>query len=256
MRPGAVLLLPLMLLVPRAGAAPHSGAGTPGVVDVAVAANFLGVQQELARRFTRDTGFQVRTSVGSTGQLYAQIANGAPFDIFLAADTVRPVRLERAGLTVVGSRFVYARGRLVLYAPGLDSVRAGGEDLRSGGYEHVAIANPRTAPYGAAAEQVLARLGLTQRVTPHLVIAENVAQAYQFVESGAAELGFVALSQVIHARPSTYWIVPATDHAPIRQDAVLLKHGADNAGARRYLAFLEGSVARGVIRSYGYDVGP
>lgn len=255
MRLASFLLLPMLLLKPGPGAVSRVVAPARAV-DVAVAANFIGVQKELASRFTGATGIQIRTSVGSTGQLYAQISNGAPFDIFLAADTVRPVRLEQAGLTVAGTRFVYAWGRLVLYGPGLDSVRAGGEDLRTGDYEHVAIANPRTAPYGAAAEQVLARLGLTRRVSPRLVIAENVAQAYQFVASGSAELGFVALSQVIHAPARAYWIVPASDHEPIRQDAVLLKHGADNPGARRYLAFLRSTAARNLIHSFGYDVQP
>ncbi|HEX7048794.1 MAG TPA: molybdate ABC transporter substrate-binding protein [Longimicrobiales bacterium] len=224
-------------------------------VLVAVAANFAETQAALAARFTAATGVVVRASIGSTGQLYAQIRNGAPFDVFLAADEERPRRLEAEGRVVPGTRFTYAEGRLVLYGPGLDSVRAGGADLIEGEYAHLAIANPETAPYGVAAVQTLERLGLADAVAARLIRGESIGQTYRFVRSGAAELGFVALSQVRGESSCRYWIVPRELHGPIRQDAVLLRHGADNAGARRYVAYLRSPEARRLIASYGYGTG-
>ena len=224
----------------------------PGTVRVAVAANFGAVQAELARRFEERTGYRVRASPGATGQLYAQIRHGAPYDVLLAADAERPRLLEEEGLGVPGSRFTYATGRLALYGPTLDSVRPGGADLRSGFPTHLAIANPRIAPYGAAAEQVLARLGLAAAVRPRIVQGESIAQTHQFVRSGAAEMGFVALSQVVGEPRRTYWLVPEDHHAPILQDAVLLRRGEQSAAARAYLRFLRSEEARRVIESHGY----
>jgi molybdate transport system substrate-binding protein len=227
------------------------------MVAVAVAANFAAVHAELARRFEAGSGHTVTTSPGATGQLYAQIVNGAPFDVLLAADEERPRRLEEAGMAVAGTRFSYAIGRLVLYGPGLDSVRAGGQDLLvEGAIERIAIANPRTAPYGAAAEDVLARIGGRPAVRKRVVRGESIGQAFQFVQSGAAELGFVALSQVVGRPPTSYWLVPTGLHGPIRQDAVLLARAANNAGARAYLAYLRGDEARGVIERFGYATEP
>lgn len=244
-----------LALVALGGCRP-ADAEARGIVRVAVAANFADAQRELAQGFEAYTGYRVRASVGSTGQLYAQIRNGAPFDVFLAADSERPRRLEREGTAVPGSRFAYAEGRLALYGPGLDSVRAGGADLRRGGYAHLAIANPKTAPYGAAAEQVLGRLGVGNAVQRRIVEGESVGQAYQFVHSGAAELGFVALSQVIHEPPRTRWVVPAELHEPLVQEAVLLRRGAANPAARAYLRFLRGPEALVAIRSGGYGTPP
>jgi molybdate transport system substrate-binding protein len=223
-------------------------------VSVAVAANFADVQTELARRFEAETGYGVVASSGSTGQLSAQIVNGAPFQVFLSADAERPRLLEEAGLAVSGTRFTYAQGRIALYGPRLDSVRAGGADLRGDGYTHLAIANPTTAPYGAAAHEVLARLGAEAVARPRLARGENIAQTYQFVGTGAAELGFVALSQVKSEPARSYWLVPTELHSPILQDAVLLRGAEDHAAATAYLQFLRSPAAREVIESFGYDV--
>ncbi|MBX6365726.1 MAG: molybdate ABC transporter substrate-binding protein [Gemmatimonadetes bacterium] len=226
--------------------------GERGVVRVAVAANFAGVQEALAERFTRETGYAVRASVGSTGQLYAQARNGAPFDVLLAADTARPRRLEREGVAVPGTRVAYAEGRLALYAPSVDTVR-GAPDLRARGWRHLAIADPRTAPYGAAAEQVLRRLGLGGAVGDRLVRGGDVGQTLQFVRSGAAELGFVAYSQVVAAPRRSYWLVPRALHEPVLQEAVLLRPGASSAAAAAYLRFLRSEAARRIIAAHGYD---
>lgn len=246
---------------------------TSGQVRVAVAANFADVHAELAERFTARTGIAVRTSVGSTGQLYAQIVNGAPFDVFLAADTARPARLEAEGLALPGSRFTYAEGRLVLYAPGFgagpqnegqasaaadplagpDVLRATADPGRGEG-RRLAVANPRLAPYGEAARQTLAALGLGDGLESRIVTAENIAQAFQFVESGAAELGLVAGSYVLDAPATAVWDVPSELYDPIRQDAVRLDTDGDSASARAYVEYLRSGEARALIESRGYDV--
>jgi molybdate transport system substrate-binding protein len=233
-------------------AVPAVAAAQRNEVHVAVAANFADAQTRLASLFTAGSGHRIVASAGSSGQLYAQVRNGAPFDIFLSADTVRTAQLERDSLTVPRSRFVYAVGRLVLYGPGLDSVRSGGADLRDGQPTALAIANPVTAPYGAAAVQVLVRMGRLQALEGRLVRGESIAQAFQFVESRAAPLGFVALSQVRDKAAHTYWLVPAEYHDPIAQEAVLLRRGQSNPAALAYVAFLKGDVARRVIESFGY----
>ncbi|MFC1639788.1 molybdate ABC transporter substrate-binding protein [Gemmatimonadota bacterium] len=230
-----------------------SGNSRP-VLRVAVAGNFATPHRELALLFSAATGVEIETSLGATGQLYAQIKNGAPYDIFLAADTTRPALLEEEGLAVQGIRFTYAIGRLALYAPTWDSVRDGELELRSRTIQHLAIANPQTAPYGAAAIDVLARWGLNDDFETRIVRGENVPQAFQFVESGASEAGFVALSHVIGRRTRHYWIVPDSLHSPIRQDAVLLQHGRSNPYARDYLEFLHGEAGRGVIARFGYSL--
>jgi molybdate transport system substrate-binding protein len=232
------------------------GGGTEdaGVLRVAVAANFSATQEALARRFREATGLEVEAAVGSTGQLFAQIRNGAPFHVFLSADQERPRQLEIDGLAEPGSRFSYAEGRLVLFGPGLDSVRDGGADLRERPDVRVALANPETAPYGAAAMEVLERLGLVERLTPRLARGESVAQAEQFVRSGAAELGFVALAQVVGEPRSSYWIVPREMHTPLLQDAVLLDAGAEHPAARAFLDFLRSDEARRIIDSEGYGI--
>ena len=244
----------LAAAVALAGCSGESGSG-PTPVRAAVAANFAGAQAELAALFEARTGLRVETSSGSSGQLYAQIRNGAPFHLFLSADDERPLALEREGLTVPGSRFTYARGRLALYGPGLD-VSAGGADLLSQAVTHVAIANPETAPYGAAALDALAALDLLEQVRPRLVQAESVAQVQQFVGSGAAEMGFLALAQVRGEPPERLWLVPEDLHRPIVQDAVLLREGAGDEGARAFLEFLRGPEAAAVLEAHGYEPAP
>ncbi|MBW3534455.1 MAG: molybdate ABC transporter substrate-binding protein [Gemmatimonadetes bacterium] len=221
------------------------------MTHVAVAANFADVARVLADRFTAETGREVRLTVGSTGQLYAQLREGAPFDLFLAADEERPRLLEEEDLVVAGSRATYAEGRLVLYAPGLDTVR-GPADLRGGSWQRLAVANPRTAPYGRAAMQTLERLGLGSVVEERMARGESVGQALQFVRSGGAELGFVALSQVVGEPPASYWLVPDSLHDPIRQGMVLMARGADNRTARAFAGFLSRPSVREILRSRGY----
>jgi molybdate transport system substrate-binding protein len=226
-------------------------------VRVAVAANFAAPAQAIAADFERGTGHTVALSPGSTGKLSAQIRNGAPYEVLLAADSDAPSRLEAEHLAVAGSRFTYAIGKLVLWSARPGEVDAQGEVLRSARFSHLAICNPELAPYGAAAVQTLRALGLYERVAPRLVQGESVAQAYQFVASGNAELGFVALSQITsdgRVREGSAWIVPATLYPPIKQDAVLLTSGRDKAAARAFLDWLRQRSAQAIIRSYGYDL--
>ena len=233
------------------------GAAAPAVaaeVKVAVAANFTEPAKQIAQRFKARTGHDATLSAGSSGQFYAQIANGAPFGVLLSADRERPEKAEAEGLGVVGSRFTYAVGRLVLYSktPGL--VDAKGAVLKTGRFQKLAIADPKTAPYGAAAVETMTRLGVAQALAPKLVQGASIAQAYQFVDTGAAELGFVALSQVIGVKGGSRWIVPAANHSPIDQQAVLLKTGAGNPAATAFMAFLKSAEAKAIIRRYGYEV--
>lgn len=228
-----------------------AGPGLGAEVRAAVAANFTLPAEELGDAFTNLTGHAVIFSFGSTGQLYAQISQGAPFDVFLAADDRRPADAVREGFAVEGTVLTYAVGRLALHAPEID-VTDGEAVLRGGDFRHLAIADPATAPYGAAAMETLTRLGLAEAVAPKLVTGENVSQALQFVSSGNAELGFVALGQVAGEPPASVWRVPASYHAPILQDAVLTRHGEDNAAARAFLDFLTGEVAQAIIEVHGY----
>lgn len=222
-------------------------------IHVAVASNFTAAMQTIAARFEAQSGERVVLAFGSTGRHYAQIVNGAPFDAFFAADARRPALLEQAGLAVPGSRFTYARGRLVLWSPRAGYVDAQGEVLDNG-FRHLAIANPRLAPYGRAAEEVLRALGLWSRVYDRLVRGENVAQAFQFVASGNAELGFVAAAQLKQPGAGvggSRWEVPESLYSPITQQAVLL---ADKAAARALLAYVRGPEGRRLVEQYGYGV--
>lgn len=230
-------------------AAPCAAADT----QVAVAANFTAPAKEIAAAFARATGHRATLSFGSSGAFYAQIAQGAPFEIFLSADADRPKQVEKDGLGVPGSRFTYAIGRLVLYSarPGL--VDGKGAVLRRGDFAHLAIADPVAAPYGAAAIQTMTKLGLYPALTPRIVKGSSIAQAYEFVAAGAAELGFVALSQVIATPGGSRWLVPATLHAPIDQQAILLRTGARNPAAASFLKFLRSRAAVAIIRRYGYE---
>jgi molybdate transport system substrate-binding protein len=225
-------------------------------VRVAVAANFSAPMQRIAAEFERASGHRAQLAFGSTGKFYAQIRSGAPFDVLLAADDETPIRLEKDGFAVGGSRFTYAVGRLVLWSAQPARVDVRGEALARGDFRHLAIANPRLAPYGRAALEVLDGLGLAAATRPKVVQGENIAQTFQFVSTGNAELGFVALSQVYEAGRLTHgsgWIVPAALHPPIRQDAVLLSRGKNNPAARALMTYLRSEKSRAIIRAYGYD---
>jgi molybdate transport system substrate-binding protein len=231
------------------------GTAQAGDVQVAVAANFTAPMQKIAAEFEKDTGHKAVLAFGATGKFYAQIANGAPFEVLLAADDETPARLEADHLTVPGTRFTYATGKLVLWSAQDGYVDGQGQVLKTGHYAHLAIANPKTAPYGAAAVETLTRLNLYDRVQGKLVQGENVAQTHQFVSTGNAPLGFVALSQVYRDGRFTSgsgWIVPANLHSPIRQDAVILAKGGANPAARALADYLKSNKARDIIRSYGY----
>lgn len=226
-------------------------------VQVAVAANFTGPMQVIAPLFERDTGHKAVLSYGATGKFYAQVVNGAPFEVLLAADDETPARLVREGHGIAGSAFTYAIGTLVLWSANPDLVDARGEILKKGGFRHLAIANPKTAPYGAAALQAMGKLGVAESLKPLFVQGENISQTQQFVATGAAELGFIAYSQVIkNGRIGTGsgWIVPGQLHEPIRQDAVILAKGRDKVAALALMAYLKGDKAKGVIRSFGYEL--
>ncbi|WP_069864030.1 molybdate ABC transporter substrate-binding protein [Pseudomonas citronellolis] len=226
-------------------------------VQVAVAANFTAPIQAIAKDFEKDTGHKLVASFGATGQFYAQIKNGAPFEVFLAADDSTPAKLEQEKAVVPGSRFTYAIGKLALWSPKDGYVDAKGDVLKKGGFQHLSIANPKTAPYGLAATQVLDKLGLKDKLTGKIVEGQNIGQAYQFVSSGNAELGFVALSQIYKdgkVTAGSAWIVPADLYEPIRQDAVILEKGKDNAAAKALVDYLKGPKAAAVIKAYGYEL--
>lgn len=224
---------------------------------VAVATNFAEPMTRLAKNFERRSGHRLRIASGSTGQLYAQILSGAPYDVLLAADEERPARLEADGMAVEGSRFTYAHGRLALWCPACGKDAA---DVRSvleeGRFRRIAIANPALAPYGVAATETLGKLGLLERLRPRLVFGENIGQAHAMVATGNTELGFVAASQLVatdqHA--GAWWLVPRQCHSPIRQDAVLIARAEDNAAARAFLDYLRSDGARKLIAEAGYDL--
>jgi molybdate transport system substrate-binding protein len=226
-------------------------------VQVAVAANFAAPMQKIAADFEKETGHKAVVASGATGKFYAQIKNGAPFEVLLAADDETPAKLEKEGAVVAGSRFTYAIGKLVLWSTKPGYVDAKGEVLKKGEFAHLAIANPKTAPYGAAAMETLKNLGLLDGLQAKLVQGENIAQTQQFVISGNAELGFVALSQVVKdGKPGegSTWIVPENLHAQIRQDAVILAKGKDKPAAAALMKYLAGDKAKAVIRAFGYDL--
>jgi molybdate transport system substrate-binding protein len=230
--------------------------GRAAEVAVAVAANFTAPMQKIAPLFEADTGHKAVLAFGSTGRFYAQIRNGAPFHLLLAADDETPARLEKEGQGVPGTRATYAIGRLVLWSrqPGLVDDR--GEVLRGGKFGKIALADPRLAPYGLAAVEALGKLGLLDTLRPKFVQGESIAQAYQYVATENAPLGFVAYSQVLSEGrlQGSAWLVPAELHTPIRQDAIVLQSGKDNPAAAALLQYLRGEKARALIRSYGYDL--
>ena len=241
-------LLPPLLL-PLVSAAPYAAADD---TTVAVAANFKAAMERLVAGFEQDSDHTVAVAYGSSGKLYAQIRQGAPFDAFLSADTAKPDALVEDQRVVAGSRFTYAVGQLVLWSR--DEPRIPGPVwLKDGDYGRLALANPRFAPYGAAAEQTLGRLGLLDSRS-RWVRGENIAQTYQFVATGNAEAGFVARSQLGAQLPSSVWIVPPELHDPITQDLVLLKRGAENRAARNFLRYMRSESAARIIQASGYGL--
>jgi molybdate transport system substrate-binding protein len=228
---------------------------------IGVAANFSAAARELAGQFENQTGHSVTLSFGSTGKLYAQITHGAPYHAFMAADAERPTRAIEAGFAVPDSRFTYALGRLALWSPEQGRFRSGEDYLRQGQFQRLAIANPRTAPYGLAAKQTLTNLGVWEAVAPALVRGESVAQAFQFVATGNVEAGLVALAQLPARAESrsprdSRWLVPESLFEPIAQQAVLLEKGAANPAARAWLSYLRQPEAVAIIRRHGYGVKP
>lgn len=233
--------------------------GTPalaGEVRVAVAANFSAPMVRIAALFEQESGHKVKVSLGSSGKFYAQIKSGAPFDVLLAADEEIPKRLEQEGLALPGSRFVYARGALVLWSAQAGYVDAQVAVLGRGMYGKIAIADPKLAPYGMAAKQTLEKLAMWNALQDKLLKGENITQAYQFVATENAELGFVALSQIMQdgkVSSGSWWRVPAEMHKPIRQGAVMLSSARDRAATQAFLEFLKSDKAKGVMHGYGYE---
>ena len=229
-----------------------------GEVTAAVASNFLNPFKQLVPVFQKQSRHTVRTVSGSTGKLYAQILHGAPFEVFLAADSERPRLLEKNGQAVTGTRFTYARGKIVLWSADARRIPSEGIGiLRSKDFKHLALANPKTAPYGKAARTALLRLNLWESLSPTIVQGENISQTFQFVATGNAEIGFVSLSQAMDPRlkiRGSRWIVPEHLYDAINQDAVLLTRGASQPAARALLQFLKSDVARNLIQSYGYGL--
>jgi molybdate transport system substrate-binding protein len=224
---------------------------------VAVAANFTKPMEEITVAFEKATGHTAKLSFGSSGKFVSQIENGAPFEVFLSADYKNPIKLEQSGFAVAGSRFTYSIGKLVLWSNTANYVDDQGQILMNGSFKHLALADPKLAPYGAAAMEVLKHQGLLVKLQPLLVQGENIAQTHQFISTGNAELGFIALSQVIangKIGSGSGWIVPENLHSPILQDALLLKTGAENPAAQALLTFLKSPEALAIIEKYGYGL--
>ena len=222
---------------------------------VAVAANFSAPMQQIALAFQKDTGHQLKLSFGATGGIYAQIKNGGPFDVFLSADQLTPQKIEADGLGVPQTRFTYATGQLVLWSKQDGLVDDKGQVLRSKNIQRIALANPKLAPYGAAALEAMTQLGLLDELKPKLVQGDNIAQTYQFVSTQNAQLGFVALSQVFADGKITSgsgWVLPSSLYKPILQDAILLKNGKDNSAAKALMLYIKGDKAKEMIKRFGY----
>lgn len=231
-------------------------------VSAAVAANFAGAIKQLKPAFEKETGYRLVTSLASSGTLYAQIYNGAPFDVFLSADNKRPLQLVADGLAIEDSVSTYALGRLILWSSNPESIDAQGKVLRAGGWnkkgiKRIALANPKTAPFGAAAMEVLAALNFTDSIKANLVTGQNVAQAFQFIVSGNAQAGFIAQSQLFalpESNRGSHWLIPTELHRPIEQSAVLLKKGQDNNAALAFIDFLKSRKASAIIKANGYNI--
>lgn len=231
-------------------------------IQIAVAANFTAPMQEIASAFEKETGHKAQLVFGATGKLYAQIRNGAPFDVLLSADDTTPVKLESENEAVKDSHFTYATGKLALWSATANLVDDKGAVLKNGNFKHLAIGNPDTTPYGAAAMQALEALGLLEAVQAKFVQGENITQTWQFVATGNAELGFVALSQVVTPNSNgeikisngSAWLVTPSLYKPLHQDVVLLSRARDKVAAKALLDYLKSKTAQDIIKSYGYDV--
>ncbi|MBK1693925.1 molybdate ABC transporter substrate-binding protein [Chromatium weissei] len=226
-------------------------------IQVAVAANFTAPMKEIAAAFEKETGHHIKAAYGATGKFYAQIQNGAPFEILLAADDIAPAKLIAEGNAVAGSQFTYAIGKLVLWSAQPNLVDDQGKVLETGNFKKIALANPKAAPYGAAAVALLTDLGLLKTLQPKFVTGENISQTHQFISTGNAELGFVALSQVMtdgKLTTGSAWVIPTNRYAPIRQDAVLLNSGKEDPAALALLNYLKSDAAQALIRKFGYDL--
>lgn len=243
-----------LIVVFSALVAPLSSTAFADQANIAVAANFTDAAREVAKRFEAETGHTVKISYGSTGKLYAQIAHGAPFDAFLAADVERPIKAEAEGLAVANTRFIYAKGKLVLWSaePGLLTEY---QVPKLQNFKRIAIANPKTAPYGVAARQVMEHIGAWPEVKNKLVRGDSIAQTFQFVATENALLGFVANSQLIAWKQAgSSWEIPADFYEPIEQAAVLLEKGRENAAAIAFLEFLKSQTVQETIMAFGYGV--
>lgn len=228
-----------------------------GEVNAAVAANFAVPMEQIVALFQKESGHTVKVSLGSSGKFYAQIKEGAPFDVFLAADEKNPKLLEQEGLAVASSHFVYALGKLVLWSAKPGFVDDKGSVLSKGSYNKLAYADPKLAPYGLAAQQTLEQMGLWNTIQSKLVTGESIAQTYQFAATGNAELAFIALSQITKdgkVTEGSWWLVPSNLYNPIRQGAVLLSAAKDKAAAQAFFAFLKSEKAAAVIRGFGYEL--
>lgn len=234
----------------------YSFAAQAETVLVAVASNFTKPMSEIAAEFEKQTGYGANLAFGSSGKFASQLLNGAPFEVFLSADDEKPLRLEQEGVALAGSRFTYALGTLVLWSAKPGAVDADGQILHNGSFRHLALADPKLAPYGVAAVEVMNKLKVYDKLQPLLVYGENISQAQEFVSTGNAELGFIALSQVNAdgggIGEGSGWVVPTELHTPIRQDAVLMKAGAQNPAAPALMAFLKSPAALAIIERYGY----
>ena len=245
-----VLLIPLLIAsLPGVASSVHAAE-----ISVAVAANFTAPMQQIAAAFEKETGHKVQAAYGATGKFYAQIKNGAPFEVLLSADDETPARLIKENAAQAGSQFTYAIGKLVLWSSKSAIVDGAGAVLKNGGFDHLAIANPKLAPYGAAAVEVMKGLGVYESIQPKIVTGESIAQTHQFISTGNALLGFVALSQVLKdgKMDGSAWIVPAKLYAPIRQDAVILERGKGKPAAVALMQYLKSDKAKAVIQSFGY----
>jgi molybdate transport system substrate-binding protein len=245
---------PLLIMLFASLATSFATAAAAAETQVAVAANFTEPAREIAAAFKVATGHTAVLNFGSSGAFYTQISHGAPYEVFLSADADRPLKAEQDGLAVPKTRFTYAIGRLVLYSKNPNLVDNGGKVLSQGHFQKLAIADPAGAPYGVAAIQTMRKLGRYDALKPKIVQGSSIAQTYQFIDTGAAELGFVALSQVINVRGGSRWVAPADLHAPIVQQAVLLYVGDKNPAARAFLDFLKTPPAVAIIKKYGYEV--
>ena len=232
--------------------------GWAGEVRIAVATNFQTTLKEIATKFEYASGHTTQISSGSSGKLYAQITHGAPFDVFFSADVSRPQRIEKEGLSVQGSRFTYARGRLTLWSPNPNILKEDGPTVLSKGhFDHLAIANPKTAPYGMAAQHTLDSLGLWNTVKNRIVLGENIGQTFHFVFSQNAQLGFVARAQVLDPKinnSGSHWDIPEDLHEPLRQQAILLTQGQHNEAAKAFLDYIKGPEAQKIIQQFGYGL--